>query len=76
MMYGYGYGHGWLFGGFLMTLFWILVIVMLAAAVKYLFSDRRKMPGKTALDLLDEAYARGEIAREEYLQKREDLRKP
>lgn len=28
---------------------------------------------KTALDLLDEAYARGEIAREEYLQRRADL---
>ncbi|MDT8388387.1 MAG: SHOCT domain-containing protein [Thiogranum sp.] len=28
---------------------------------------------RTALELLDEAYARGEITREEYLQKREDL---
>jgi uncharacterized membrane protein len=28
---------------------------------------------KTALDLLDEAYARGDIAREEYLRKRDDL---
>jgi uncharacterized membrane protein len=28
---------------------------------------------KTALELLDEAYARGEIAREEYLRKRDDL---
>lgn len=27
------------------------------------------------LDLLDEAYARGEMSRDEYLQKREDLRK-
>lgn len=30
---------------------------------------------KTALDLLDDAYARGEIAREEYLRKRDDLLK-
>lgn len=28
---------------------------------------------KSPLDLLDEAYARGEIGREEYLRKREDL---
>lgn len=28
---------------------------------------------KTALDLLDEAYARGDIEREEYLRKRQDL---
>ena len=30
---------------------------------------------KTALELLDEAYARGEITREEYLRKREELRR-
>lgn len=34
---------------------------------------RAEQPGKTALELLDEAYARGEIGREEYLRKREDL---
>lgn len=28
---------------------------------------------KSAIELLDEAYARGEITREEYLQKRNDL---
>ncbi len=32
-------------------------------------------PEKTALDLLDEAYARGKIAREEYLRRRDDLLK-
>ncbi len=31
--------------------------------------------GKTALELLDERYARGEISRAEYLNKREDLQK-
>ena len=31
---------------------------------------------KTALEFLDEAYARGEIARDEYLRKRGDLMKP
>ena len=30
---------------------------------------------KSPLDMLDEAYARGEIGREEYLRKREDLLK-
>ena len=29
---------------------------------------------KTAQELLDEAYARGEITREEYLRKREDMK--
>ncbi len=36
---------------------------------------RAERPEKTALELLDEAYARGEIGREEYLRKREDLRR-
>jgi putative membrane protein len=31
---------------------------------------------RSALDLLDEKYARGEISREEYLRKREDLTTP
>lgn len=31
-------------------------------------------PNKPALDLLDEKYVRGEISREEYLRKREDLK--
>ena len=75
MMYGYGYGHGWMLGGFLMVLFWIVVIAVLAAAFKYLFADRHRMSGKTARDLLDDAYARGDISREAYLQKRDDLRK-
>ena len=43
--------------------------------------DRRGGPphasvtGKTALDLVDEAYARGEISREEWQRKRADLLK-
>jgi putative membrane protein len=31
---------------------------------------------RSALDLLDEKYAQGEISREEYLRKREDLTQP
>ncbi len=37
--------------------------------------DRTEQREKTALELLDEAYARGEIGREEYLRKREDLQR-
>lgn len=44
--------------------------------MKYLLD--RTDPGtasKSALDILDEAYARRDISREEYLEKRDDLRK-
>lgn len=77
-MWGYGMEHGW--GWFGMGLFWLIPILLVLVAVKYLAS-RSAPPGdssgrieKTAADYLDESYAKGEIAREEFLQKREDLK--
>ena len=77
---GYGMGGYGLWGGFMMLLFWGLVIVLILGAVRWLFGA---LPGHTnhhardssrrALDILDERYARGEIEREEYLRRREDL---
>ena len=65
------HGFGWVF----MSLWWILIIVVIVAAVKWLAygssgSGRRD---KTALDILKERYARGEVNREEFEQKRRDL---
>lgn len=73
----YGFDHGvWMFGGWLMMLLvWLVPFVALFVGLKYLYG--RSGPasaGKSARDLLDEAYARGEISREEYLQKRDDLK--
>ena len=74
----YGFDHGvWMFGGWLMMLLvWLVPFVALFVGLRYLLgrSDTRGA-GKSALDLLDEAYARREIDREEYLQKRDDLQK-
>lgn len=75
MMWDYGMGWHW-WGWVRMALFWLVLILLILAAVRYLTS--RHVPpdglpkggGKTALDYLDEAYARGEISREEFLQKR------
>lgn len=73
-----GYG-GWMgIGWFTMLLFWILVIIVIVAAIRWL-SDRPHSEGragrrrKRALDILEERYARGEIDREEYLGKKADL---
>lgn len=86
-MYG-PYDHGWMFGGGMgmmfggiwMILSWIVFLLLIIALLKYLFSKPQggshpaSRPGeKTAIDLLKEAYALGEISREEYLQKRDDL---
>jgi putative membrane protein len=78
MMYGYGYHHDWMFGGLgmvLMLLLLVALLVLIVAALKYLFSAGRPRQGRTALDILDQAYARGDLQHEEYLKKRENLLK-
>lgn len=78
MMWDGTIGWHWL-GGLGMLFFWVLIILLVLAALKYLRFDRSDATGadrgKTALDYLDEAYARGEISREEFLQKRADLKR-
>ncbi|MDT3706532.1 MAG: SHOCT domain-containing protein [Thiobacillus sp.] len=86
-MYG-PYNHGWmfdggmgmLFGGLWMILFLLIPLALLAVLLKYLFTRTRRngsRPGEpartTPLDVLKETYARGEISRDEFLQKRDDL---
>ncbi|MGM0983401.1 MAG: SHOCT domain-containing protein [Pseudomonadota bacterium] len=80
-MMGWGNGHGWMgFGGIFMLLFWGLVILGVIALVRWLWmsgtgsgKDGGEAPRKTALDILQERYARGEIEREEYERKRRDI---
>jgi putative membrane protein len=68
------YGWGWAGMGLGMLLFWVLLI----AAIVLLFRSSSGPGGgrsheRSALDLLKERYARGEIEREEFLQKKHDL---
>ncbi|HYL88841.1 MAG TPA: SHOCT domain-containing protein [Burkholderiales bacterium] len=69
--WGWGMGFGWIF----MILFWALVILGIVALAKWLFSvgGGAGSSGKSALDLLKERYARGEVSREQYEQMRRDL---
>ncbi|MEO6351684.1 MAG: hypothetical protein ABIO19_13260 [Burkholderiaceae bacterium] len=74
----YGYHNPWPFSGFgmvLMLLLMVALLVVIVAALKYLLSAGREREGRTALDMLDQAYARGDIQHEEYLKKRENLLK-
>lgn len=79
-MFGGG-GGGWMIFGWLwMVLIWLIPVLLLFALVKYLLGSKnsgtaKEIPRQTALDILDEAHARGEITREEYLQKRDDLQR-
>mgnify|MGYP001064190041 FL=1 len=82
------YNHGWMFDGGIGMLFgglWMILILgviflLVAALLKYLNVKPRDNQGRsdeaeiqTPLDVLKTAYARGEISREEFFQKRDDL---
>jgi putative membrane protein len=77
MGYGWGLGHGF-GGGFWMILVWLVPILLLVWAARTLggrnSSSGSAAPTKSPLDLLDEEYARGRLSRADYLQKRQDLR--
>lgn len=73
---GSGAGWGMGFGGLYMILIWVVIIVVVVMLVKLLFggSSRIDLPReKSALDILKERYARGEIGKEEFEQKKRDL---
>lgn len=71
-MMGWG-GFGWFF----MILFWGLIITALFLFIKWLNEQNRggnKLGnGKTANEILEERYAKGEIGREEFLKAKKDL---
>jgi putative membrane protein len=80
-MMGFGGGAGWmLLHGALSLLVLVAVIIAIVVLVRYLMRSETRHPvatgdgGRTsALSILDSRYARGEMDREEYLQKKKDL---
>lgn len=62
-------------GGLGMVLFWGLIILLIVLAVRGFGSRRDSVPPdhKTPLQILDERYARGEIEKEEYEERRKTL---
>ena len=73
----YGFDHGvWMLGGWMVMLaLWLLPFALLFLAIKLLFDKSKATAGKSALEILEEAYTSGKISREEFLQKRDDLQK-
>lgn len=77
MMGGWGGGGFFPFSGIFGLLFLVLVIVALIWLVRAILRPQDRAPrtprASAGLDLLDQRYARGEINRDEYLQKRADV---
>ena len=79
MMWGYGFGWGWLMMS-LGTILWIAVLVVLVWALIRWLNTRTRMQasppssgvqsGPTALEILQQRYARGEIDTATYEQMR------
>ncbi|MHA1107609.1 MAG: SHOCT domain-containing protein [Alphaproteobacteria bacterium] len=77
---GWGSGHmsgGWhyMFGPLMMLVFLALIVGLVVLMVRWLGagSGARAGGGSSARAILDERYARGEIDRTEYLERKKDL---
>jgi len=89
MGYGYGYGPQWgMMGGWggyggygpFGMIIWIVILIAVVALVVWLVRSltapgMHHLPPRrsSGLDVLEERYARGEINRDEYLQKKKDI---
>lgn len=69
MMWG-AWGLGMMF---MMVLFWTLLIVGIVLLVRWLLGQGRENRTDSALEILRQRYARGEINKEEFETKRKDL---
>ncbi len=66
--------------GFWMSLFWLVILIIVAYLIYKLIKQEKeivpsRIPDKSAMDILAERYAKGELTREQYTQIKEDLNK-
>ncbi len=69
-MWWWGWGIGMMA---MMFLFWVVFIVGLVVAIRWLLGKSREQKTDSALEILRQRYARGEINKDEFESKRKDL---
>lgn len=81
-MMGWGFGFGWIFMLIFMLLFWGLIIWAFFALVRGVSGhggghwhnhNEHKHKESSALDILKERYAKGEITKEDFERMKKDL---
>lgn len=75
MMGSFGMGYG-IFGSLMMLLFWVLIIGGIVLAFRWFFPGGMPKSSpelETPLDILKKRYAKGEINREEFVAKKQEL---
>ena len=70
-----GGGHGWFLGPVMMGIFLVILVVAVVLLVRWLgvSPGHHASAGKTPLDILKERFARGEIDKAEYEERRRVL---
>ncbi|OGF31932.1 hypothetical protein A2533_00650 [Candidatus Falkowbacteria bacterium RIFOXYD2_FULL_35_9] len=71
-MMGFGY---YPFGWLSMGIFWLVLIIGVVFLIKWLMEQGKngKTTSNSAREILDERYAKGEINKHEYEEKKQDL---
>lgn len=73
-MMDFWWGHGWFwFVGLAQIVFWVAMIALIASLIRSRSREPVRAKGSDAVAILEERYARGEIDRDEFLERRSVL---